>query len=367
MSTNTTITHQQPQHSRSLGEYKRWLRVSLYTILLLAGQCSATLLGRSYFEKGGKSRWIALFVQSAGFPILLPLLFYSQTHAKSTKHPNNDSSKTKPKISIIFSLYLAFGLAMVAMDLMYAYGLQYLPLSTFTLVCASQLGFNAIFTFFLNSQKLTALIINSIVVLTMSVTLLAINTESKDTKHLPKEKQIIGFFCVLAASAMFSLYQSLLQVYFEKVMKTETLSAVLNMNFYPMLVATCGGIVGLFVSGDWKTMETEMKEFEKGGVSYVMTLVWISVTWQIACVGMLGLTFEVSSLFSTVIGNLELAINPILAVMVFHDKIYGVKVIAFLLAIWGLLSYMYQHYLDEQKAKENKSNGFEVSKGEGEI
>ncbi|TKY55538.1 Purine permease 10 [Spatholobus suberectus] len=80
-----------------------------------------------------------------------------------------------------------------------------------------------------------------------------------------------------------------------------------------------------------------------------------------------GLVFEVSSLFSVVIGNLVLTITPILAVMVFHDKIYGVKVIAFLLAIWGFLSYIYQHYLDDQKAKEGKSGGLEVSNGEVEI
>ena len=53
--------------------------------------------------------------------------------------------------------------------------------------------------------------------------------------------------------------------------------------------------------------------------------------------------------------------------MVFHDKIYGVKVIAFLLAMWGFLSYIYQHYLDDQKAKEDKSDCLEILKGNGEI
>ncbi|TKY55537.1 purine permease 10 [Spatholobus suberectus] len=134
-----------------------------------------------------------------------------------------------------------------------------------------------------------------------------------------------------------------------------------------MIISTGASIVGLFVSGDWKTLNMEMKEFENGKVSYVMTLVWTALTWQIACMGMSGLIFEVSSLFSVVIGNLELTIAPILAVMVFHDKINGVKVIAFLLAIWGFLSYMYQHYLDDQKAKEDKSDGLEVSMGEVDI
>ena len=362
LNTMSTAVTQQPQHLALFGEYKRWLRLSLYTIFLLVGQCTATLLGRFYFDKGGKSRWIASSVQSAGFPILIPLLLYSD---KSTNH---DSSKTKtePRRLVMISLYIGFGLMYTGMDLLYAYGLSYLPLSTFALVCATQLAFNAVSTYLLNSQKFTALILNSIVVLTMSVILIALNTESEDRKDLPREKQLIGFFCALAASATFALQHSLLQLYFVKVAKTEeTYSSLLRMNFYPMLVATVAGLVGLFGSGDWRSMGREMKEFKYGGVSYVMTLVWIAVTWQIACLGMLGLIFEVSSLFSVVIGNLELTITPILAVFVFHDKIYGVKVIAFLLAIWGFLSYIYQHYLDDQKANQDKTDdGLGLSKVE---
>ncbi|RZC11348.1 Purine permease 21 [Glycine soja] len=282
MTTNTIVT-QQPQHSR-LEKYKRWLRVSLYTILLLAGQCSGTLLVRFYFVKGGKSIWIQTSVQSAGFPILIPLLFHSKKHDK-TNVPNNDTSKTKPKLPITFFLYLVFGLMIAAMDLTYACALLYLPLSTFALVCASQLIFNAVLTFFINSQKFTALILNSIIVLTISVTLIALNTESEETKNLSKQKQIIGFFCALGASAIFALHHSLMQFYFEKIIKTETFSTVLSMIFYPMIVGTIGGLVGLLVSGDWRTMGMEMKEFENGSVSYVMTLVCTSVTWQIGCVG----------------------------------------------------------------------------------
>uniref|UniRef100_A0A7N2REB6 Uncharacterized protein n=1 Tax=Quercus lobata TaxID=97700 RepID=A0A7N2REB6_QUELO len=77
--------------------------------------------------------------------------------------------------------------------------------------------------------------------------------------------------------------------------------------------------------------------------------------------GMLGLIFEVSSLFSNVINTLALPVVPILAVILFHDKIDGVKVMALLLAIWGFLSYMYQHYLDDSKSKVNKTSTNEAS------
>ena len=69
------------------------------------------------------------------------------------------------------------------------------------------------------------------------------------------------------------------------------------------------------------------------------------------CGYMMGLIFEVSSLFSNVIITLGLPIVPVLAVVVFNDKMNGVKVTAMLLGIWGFVSYMYQYYLDDSKAE----------------
>ncbi|OIV94108.1 hypothetical protein TanjilG_05488 [Lupinus angustifolius] len=358
----STIITQQPQHSR-FKKYKWWIRVFLYIIFLLAGQSAATLLGRLYYDKGGNSKWMATFVQSSGFPLLLPLLFY----VKFTEMHNSDTSKTKPKVTTIVFLYVALGLLLAGDNLMYSYGLLYLPVSTYSLLCASQLAFNAVFAFLLNSQKFTALIFNSIVLLTVSASLLAVNVDSEDSMGIPREKYIIGFFCTLGASAAFSLYLSLVQFSFEKVIRRETFSAILDMQFYPSLVATCVCVVGLFASGEWKTLDNEMKGYQKGRVSYIMTLLWTAVTWQISSIGMLGLVFEVSSLFSNIIGTLALPIVPILAVVLFHDKINGVKVIALLLALWGFLSYIYQHHLDDKKAKVDKSVGLEVSRGELEI
>lgn len=361
-----------PQHPR-LREYKWWFRVSLYIIFLLAGQSSALLLERLYYDKGGNSKWMVAFVQSAGFPLLLPLMIYS-SNAKFTNNMliiNDDSSKTKPKVSTLVSLYLVFGLILAGDNFMYSYGILYLPLSTFCLLCATELAFNALFAFFLNSQKFTPLIFNSIVLLTISASLLAINSDSDDESLMvnlpaPGETIVLGFFFTLGACSIFSLYLCLVQLCFERVIKSETFSAVLDMQFYPCIIATCACVVGLFASGEWKTLDEDMKGYENGKVSYVMTLLWIAVTWQICYIGMLGLVFDVSSLFSNVIGTLVTSIVPILAVVFFRDNINGVKFIALVLAVWGFLSYIYQHYLNDKKAKEDKSLSLEVSKG-GEV
>lgn len=367
--TTTEEKNEEPQHQR-LRDFKWWFRVSLYIVFLLVGQSTANLLGRLYYDKGGNSKWMATFVQSAGFPILLPLYFIFTPHAKSTNiNANIDSSKkTKPKLSTIVSLYIFFGLLLAGDNLMYSNGLLYLSLSTYSLLCATQLAFNAVFSYFLNSQKFTAFIFNSVVLLTISSALLAINNDdSEDSTNLPKDKRVLGFVFTLGASVTFSLYLSLVQLSFDKVIKSETFSVILDMQFYPSFVATCACVVGLFASGEWKSLNKEMKEYELGKVSYIMTLFWTAVTWQVSSIGMLGLVLDVSSLFSNVIGTVVLPVGPILAVIFFHDKINGVKFIALMLAIWGFLSYIYQHYLDDKKAKANKSHLPQVSRGEVEI
>ncbi|MED6180013.1 hypothetical protein PIB30_006129 [Stylosanthes scabra] len=373
--TSVFYQHQQKKQAM-LKRYRKWLCVSVYIIFLLAGQSVAVLLGRLYFDEGGNSKWMSTLVQSAGFPVLLPLFFCFPSSSSSPQSKSNNTNKdsfgkkNKPKVSTLILLYIAFGLLLTGDNLMYSYGLLYLPVSTYSLLCATQLAFNALFSYFLNSQKFTAFIFNSLVLLTISAALLAINSDdSGDSSGIPRGKYIIGFLLTVFASGFFSLYLSLMQLSFDKVIKENTFSAILNMQIYPSLVATLGCVVGLFASGEWKTLLNEMQSYQKGRVSYVMTLVWIAVTWQVFSIGMIGLILEMSSLFSNLISTLSLPIVPVLAVFFFHDKFNGVKAVALLLAIWGFISYIYQHYLDDKKAKADKrDDGIEeASKGEVEI
>jgi archaellum biogenesis protein FlaJ (TadC family) len=100
-----------------------------------------------------------------------------------------------------------------------------------------------------------------------------------------------------------------------------------------------------------------MEGFTSGKVSYILTLVGTAVAWQIASIGVVGLIFVVSSLFSNVISTLALPVVPVFAVIFFKDEMDGVKVIAMLIVIWGFASYLYQHYLvDLQEKKDVERN-----------
>ncbi|CAN1173775.1 Purine permease 21 [Linum perenne] len=335
--------------------YKWWIRITCYIFSLLCGQSAATLLGRLYYDKGGNSKWLATFVQSAGFPLLLPLLFLLPSP------PRSAANKPKRRRFFIFSLvYLGFGLLLTADNLMYSYGLLYLPVSTYSLLCATQLAFNAVFSFFINKQKFTMFILNSLVLLTLSATLLAFNSKSDSTSG-GKSKYAIGFLTTIGASAGYALYLSLLELTFNRLSKKSAavesaevkaapppFAAVVKMQFYPSAVATAGCVVGLFASGEWKSLGDEMEGYRQGKESYLLNLIWTAIAWQVSSLGMLGLVYEVSSLFSNVISTLALPVVPILAVVIFSDKMDGVKAVAMVLAVWGFVSYIYQHYLDDR-------------------
>ncbi|GFP91277.1 probable purine permease 9 [Phtheirospermum japonicum] len=238
--------------------------------------------------------------------------------------------------------------------MLYSIGLQYLPVTTYTLICASQLGFSALFSYFLNKQNFTPYIVNSLVLLTISSVLLVFQTDPGDSNKVSRKKYVIGFLCTLAASASHALMLSLTQVAFQKIIKKETIRSTIDLTIYQSLIATFVILIGLFASGDWETLGREMKGYKLGQVSYVMKLFWAAVSWQALTVGCVGLIFKVSSLFSNVINILGLSVPPVLAVFFLNDKLTGLKAAAMMLAMWGIyslpvlvVSYMYQHYLND--------------------
>ncbi|XP_004516108.1 purine permease 21-like [Cicer arietinum] len=325
-----------------------YLKVAIYVALILVGQSSATLLGRLYYEKGGKSKWMATLVQLVGFPILLPCYFF----ISSTKKNNNITiDPNKPSFFMLTFVYVSIGILVALICYLFSFGLLYLPVSTFTLISSSQLAFNALFAYFLNSLKLTPCIINSLVLLTISSALLMFQNESSNSTNSSNKMYVIGFMCTLGASAGIGLILSLTQLAFKKVIKIQNFKVVMDMIIYQQLVATCIILVGFFASGEWNGIKKEMQEYEMGKVPYVLDLTFIAITWQVFSIGCVGLIFEVSSLFSNAISVLGMPIVPILAVVFFQDKMNGIKVISMILAVWGFISYIYQQYLDENNTK----------------
>ncbi|KAL0854930.1 hypothetical protein Bca101_060082 [Brassica carinata] len=272
------INHTGESHSNI---YKRLLLVCVYTFFVISGQSVATILGRLYYANGGNSKWLATVVQLVGFPVLLPYYLCSIKTHTTTHRDDGDAASPRNRVLV----YLVLGVLVGGDCYLYSTGLLYLPVSTFSLIHASELAFNAIFSYFLNSQKLTPIILNSILLLTISSTLLAFNDEESNFKKVTRGQYITSFICTVGASAGFGLVLSLQQATFRKVLKRQTFSEVMDMNIYVSLVASCISLVGLFASGEWETLSSEIDSYKLGKVSYVMNLMWTAISWQVFNIG----------------------------------------------------------------------------------
>ncbi|XP_027341483.1 purine permease 21-like isoform X5 [Abrus precatorius] len=83
--------------------YYRWLRIAIHAALVLVCSSAAVLLGRLYYEKGGKSKWMGTLVQLAGFPILLPYYFFSASKNLST----NSIHQNQPSTTMLAFIYVS--------------------------------------------------------------------------------------------------------------------------------------------------------------------------------------------------------------------------------------------------------------------
>ena len=124
---------------------------------------------------------------------------------------------------------------------------------------------------------------------------------------------------------------------------------MMEMQIATATVASAASAVGIMASGEWRSIPGEAAEFGKGKAAYVIVLVGTAVGWQLTQVGVVGLVFLVSALFSNVIGTVALPLVPVFGAVFFGDSMDGVKIIALLLALWGFESYIYQHYLDDKE------------------
>ncbi|CAL0306085.1 unnamed protein product [Lupinus luteus] len=320
------------------------------------GQSSATMMVKSYYDKGGNSKWMGAFLQFVGFVILLPY-YYISSLKSATRNNLNSNQSSSASTSMLALIYVTSGLLAVLECYFFSLGLSYLLVSTYAIISSSQLAFTAFFSFFLNSMKFSPYIINSLVLLTISSTILMFQTESESEHSLEdsKKNQVIGFICTIVASAGEGLFFSFTQFAFEKLIKRESFNVVMDMIIYQSVVATCVAFVGLIVSGEWKGLINEMDEYETGKTSYVLNLVLIAIIWQLYSIGSVGLIFEVSSLFADALGALAEPIIPIMGVIFFHETMDGIKAISMVLALWGFISYIYHHYAN--KTNSNAENG----------
>lgn len=316
-----------------------WALMLASSFALILGASSANLLGRLYFVHGGSRRWLYTWIESAGWPVIaIPLLICYRCQ----------SIRPTPLTPKLLIIYLVMGCLTALDNLLYSWGISYLPVSTNSLVCSSQLAFNAVFAYALVGQNITPYVMNAVVVITTGTVLLGVRAESDRPQGTTEKQYIIGFVVTVAASALYALLLPLVELVYGKVIGKTSFAVVMEVQIGISIVAALFSLVGMWISGDFRAMTKEATQFDLGSTAYSMTLIWSAVGWQLYFLGYAGVIFLTSSLMSCVFTTAIFPLLPILGVIFFHDSFSALKSIAMLLTLWGFVSYLYGGYVNSK-------------------
>ncbi|KAK9130040.1 hypothetical protein Sjap_010527 [Stephania japonica] len=348
--TTTTTTATATTHpSKPSMKYRRPLLL-LSCIALTIGLAGAPLLLRLYYIHGGKRRWLITTVQTAGFPLLLiPItsIFLSRPRPAKLSHFLID-----PKLAFFAALTgLFFGLD----NFLYSLGLSFLPLSTSTILMATQLIFIAVFARFLVKQRFTAFSVNSVVLMVLGCVLLGVRANGDRPHGVSNGQYVLGFFMTLGCAALIGALWPWMERCFTKASKPVDFCGFLQFQFCLTFFATVFGVVGMLANKDFQVLRKEAKEYGLGSSAYCATIIGAAVLFQLSLAGGAGATFTASAFFSGIATSVLVPITDILALIVFGEVFTAEKGMALALCSWGLLSYLYGEYRTSKKDVDKSS------------
>ncbi|XWS25333.1 hypothetical protein CRYUN_Cryun27aG0060200 [Craigia yunnanensis] len=318
-------------------------------IILSIGNCGGPLLMRLYFIHGGKRVWFSSWLETGGWPIILfPIACAYMYRSRTQPTSKNKLFYMKPPL---FFAAAVIGIITGLDDYLYAYGMARLPVSTSSLIIASQLAFTAAFAFFLVKQKFTSYSINAVVLLTIGAGVLALHTSSDRPANESKREYVLGFLMTLAASALYGLILPLVELTYKKANPKISYALVMEIQMVMSLFATVFCTVGMLVNNDFKAIPREAREFELGETKYYVVAIVSAIVWQCFFLGVIGVIFCASSLLSAILLAVLLPVTEILAVIFYKEDFQAEKGVALALSLWGFVSYLYGEIKQNKKKK----------------
>ncbi|CDP01126.1 unnamed protein product [Coffea canephora] len=317
-------------------------------LILAIGNCGGPIIMRLYFVKGGKRIWLSSWLQTVGFPIIAIPLLISYFHRRKTEGPNTKLVLMKYPLFIAAA---AVGLVTGIDDYLYAYGMARLPVSTSSIIIASQLAFTAVFAFLLVKQKFTAYSVNAVVLLTVGAGVLAMHSSSDRPKGESTKMYVLGFLMTVAAAVLYGFILPVVELMYLKAKQAITYTLVLEIQLVMCLFATVFCTVGMIAKKDFQAMAREARAYALGEAEYYLVVTWSAVIWQFFFLGVIGVIFCASSLLSAIMIAVLLPVTEVIAVIVFQEKFQAEKGVALFLSLWGFVSYFYGE-IKNKKSKE---------------
>lgn len=309
-----------------------WILLALSSAGMLVGFPTSSLLSRIYFSNGGKSKWLISWTVVAGWPISLLILIPTYFILGVFPTPFN----LKLTLSYIFLGFLAS-----ADNLMFAYAYAYLPASTAALLSSSTLFFSAFFGYFLAKNKIDSSTINSVVLITSAIVIIALDSDSDKYSYVTDQQYITGFILDIMGSALHGLIFALLELVFVKFLGRRSFHVVLEQQVMVSLFGFLFTTIGVIVNKDFQAMKSEARSFKGGESSYYSVIIWIIVMFQLGILGSIGILFVGSTVLAGIIDAMRVQVTSIAAVVLLHDPMSGFKIVSLVITFWGFASYIY--------------------------
>ncbi|XP_068639040.1 purine permease 1-like [Aristolochia californica] len=318
--------------------------------LLALGNTAAPLLLRLYFILGGKRLWFSSWLETGGWPIMIIPLFISYFYRRRTTAHNTKLFFITPRL-FIASAFL--GILTGCDDYMYAYGSDYLPVSTSSLLISTQLMFNAIFAFLIVKHKFSSYSINSVFLLTLGAVVLGLHTSGDRPANESHLHYMLGFVMTIGAAALYGMVLPLIELTYMKATQEITYTLVVEMQMVMSFFATAFCTMGMLINHDFQAIPREASEYELGEVKYYVAVVSAAIMWQFFFLGMVGVISCSSSLHAGVLIAAFIPVTEVLAVFFFREKFGAEKGVSLALSLWGFGSYLYGEKKKMAKEKQN--------------
>ncbi|XP_019156674.1 PREDICTED: purine permease 3-like [Ipomoea nil] len=322
--------------SEGKGNMRRRLFLLLNAIMMCIGGCAGALLLRLYFIRGGNRIWFSTWLNTGGWPInFIPLAAAYYTRRRHTATSFFTITRN------IFLAGAALGILLGVINYLYTYGVSKLPVSTSSLIVASQLAFTAGGAFFLVKQRFTAFSVNAVVLLTFGAGVLAVESSGDRPAGESKKEYVAAFLMTLAAAALYGVLLPCMELTYIKARQSLTYTLVLEFQMVMSLFATAFCTVGMLVNKDFQAISREARGFEIGEANYYVVVVVTALIWQILFIGAAGSICYGSSLLSGIILAATISLTEVFAVVFYGEKFGSEKGISLTLSLWGIVSYFY--------------------------
>ncbi|KAK8931337.1 Purine permease 3 [Platanthera zijinensis] len=341
---------QHPQPSSTPEKMSRSMKhlLTLINVLLLCiGNSGGPIVTRVYFLHGGQREWLSAWLETAGWPLLfLPLSFSFLFRRRSD--PSAAASLITKRLFISSA---AIGLLTGLDDYLYAYGLHFLPVSTSSVLIATQLAFTALFAYFIVRQRFTPCSINAVALLTVGAAVLAMHARGDRPAGVSSGGYWKGFVLTLGAAALYGLVLPLVELTYAKAGKTVTYTLVMEMQLVIGFFATALCTVGMIINNDFPALSREAANFGLGETKYYLVIVCAAVLWQCFFLGAIGVISCANTLLAGILIAVFIPMVEVLSVIFLHEKFSSEKGVALVLSLWGLASYSYGEYREEKEKK----------------